>query len=400
MSADVAPQAVQLLVDLSELVRTDARSGIQRATRGVLGALLEAPPPGVRVVPVYDAGGFYAYAPLPGPDGALAPWAAGEETPISVAAGDIFFGLDLAAEQVPRNAAVLRDLKTHGVRLYFVVYDLLPARHPEWFFDGAQAWYTRWLAEAARLADGLICNSHATVNDLLDWCDEHPPERATPLYVGCARLGADLQKAQPVYGLQASDEDVLAAVAARPTLLMVGTLEPRKMHAQALDALELMWRDGADVNLAIVGKVGWNVDDLASRLRTHGELGKRLLWVERASDEMLLKLYERASALLVASAGEGFGLPLIEAAQHGLPVIARDLPVFREVGGAHAWFYEAGTPADLASALFRWFELRARGTVPASSGMPFLSWADSAVEFLRCMDGGWLAQAPVRLSAG
>src|SRR3546814_20205534 len=96
---------------------------------------------------------------------------------------------------------------------------------------------------------------------------------------------------------------------------MVGTLEPRKAHAQAIAAFESLWARGTDIALVIVGKLGWRVDGLPDRLRRHPEFGKRLFWLEGISDEFLEQLYARTSFLLGASEGEGFGLPLIEAAR-------------------------------------------------------------------------------------
>ncbi|WGG51374.1 glycosyltransferase [Rugamonas sp. DEMB1] len=396
MRAEPTPQ---LLLDLSELIGHDARSGVQRVSRAVLLALLAAPPPGRRVRPVYDAGGYYAYAEAEAGGG----WrraAPGAEAPLRTRPGDLFFGLDLALEQVARNQALLAGLRRHGVRLYFFVHDLLPLRHPEWFEAGVCAAFERWLAACAALADGLLCNSRATADDLLDWLGQAPPARAAPLQVGYCHLGADLAASAPSAGLGGADEAVLAALAARPTLLMVGTLEPRKMHAQALQALERLWRDGVECNLVVVGKPGWRVEHVARRLRGHAEAGRRLFWLEAASDELLARLYRGSSALLAASAAEGFGLPLVEAAQHGLPVIARDLAVFREVGGGHAWYFRADDGAALAAALADWLALRAAGRAPASAAMPRLSWADAAGQMLACLlEQRWYRQAPVRLAA-
>src|SRR5471032_3387750 len=125
MPAERAAPA-QLLVDLSVLVQKDDHSGIQRVVRNVLAELTQAPPAGYRVVPVYDASGYYAYVQdgvlsgdagadggahdhgsasgTNGDDGA-APAAAPDA--LRVRAGDIFFGLDLAPKQVPQNAAAL-----------------------------------------------------------------------------------------------------------------------------------------------------------------------------------------------------------------------------------------------------------------------------------------------------
>ena len=176
---------------------------------------------------------------------------------------------------------------------------------------------------------------------------------------------------------------------------MVGTIEPRKGHAQALAAFERLWTAGVQANLIIVGREGWGLEQLTKRLRTHPERGKRLLWLEGASDEMLLRFYESAVALLAASEGEGFGLPLVEAAKHGLPIIARDLPVFREVAGEHAFYFSGMSPEDLGAAISSWLALRERGEAPSSEGMPWLTWAQSTSQLLDVIhNGNWYARWP------
>jgi glycosyltransferase involved in cell wall biosynthesis len=120
------------------------------------------------------------------------------------------------------------------------------------------------------------------------------------------------------------------------------------------------------------------VDDLAERMRNHAEAGKRLHWLAKASDADLNALYEKCTALLAMSQDEGFGLPLIEAAKHGLPIIARDILVFREIAGEHAAYFSGSRGSDFASALSAWIDRHGRGDVPASAGMPWLTWAGSA----------------------
>jgi glycosyltransferase involved in cell wall biosynthesis len=167
---------------------------------------------------------------------------------------------------------------------------------------------------------------------------------------------------------------------------MVGTIEPRKSHAQVLDAFELLWQRGSDAMLVIVGRPGWMTAAFVARLRAHPEAGKRLLWIEDATDEMLERLYESCSALILASRGEGFGLPLVEAAQRGLPIIARDLPVFREVARDHAFYFADDAPQALAQSIEAWLALREKGTHPLSRGMPFLTWAQSAAQLRRLLE--------------
>ncbi|MDZ7761285.1 MAG: glycosyltransferase [Desulfovermiculus sp.] len=156
------------------------------------------------------------------------------------------------------------------------------------------------------------------------------------------------------------------------------TLEPRKGHTQVLSAFELLWKQREDVNLAIVGKPGWTVENLIKRLKHHPERAKRLFWLQGISDEYLKKIYTASTCLIAASEGEGFGLPLIEAAQHKLPIIARDLQVFREVAGEHAYYFQGKKSDDLARAVQNWLKHYEQDEHPKSDDMPWLTWEQSA----------------------
>jgi hypothetical protein len=159
---------------------------------------------------------------------------------------------------------------------------------------------------------------------------------------------------------------------------MVGTIEPRKGHAQTLSAFERLWENGYDINLVIVGKKGWLVDELIDRLCYHPELEEHLFWLEGISDEYLEKVYAASVCLIAASEGEGFGLPLIEAARHKLPIIARDIPAFREVAGEYAFYFKGKESTDLVEVIKGWLVLYSKKQHPYSDNMPWLTWKESA----------------------
>ena len=133
----------------------------------------------------------------------------------------------------------------------------------------------------------------------------------------------------------------------------------------------------------LVGRAGWRVEALLERLRQHPRRQTQLFWLEGISDEYLEKIYAASTCLIAASYDEGFGLPLIEAAQHKLPIMARDIAVFREVAGEHAYYFDGLAPQDLASAIERWLALHASGQHPRSDAMPWLTWAQSAQQLLQ-----------------
>ncbi|TDY37152.1 glycosyltransferase involved in cell wall biosynthesis [Paraburkholderia rhizosphaerae] len=386
----------QLLVDVSELVQRDAKSGIQRVVRNVLSILLRNSPEGYRVEPVYQRDGRYLYArnftcAMLGLDDSIL-----NDEEVEPRPQDRFLGLDLYPDGVVRNERLFHEFRNRGVSVYFVVYDLLPVLRPDTFVANADVHFAHWLKAISRAADGLICISRAVADELCEWVARADVRRCTPLNVGYFHLGADLSVGAPPHVSRVPDKadrqrvSVLEHVKARPSLLMVGTVERRKAHAQALSALELLWARGAQVNLVIVGKQGWMADELIKTLRNHPENGKRLFWLEKASDALLLELYDCASGLLVASEGEGFGLPLIEAAQHGLPIVARDLPVFREVAGEHAFYFSGTSAESLAEPLTKWLSLLEQRSVPDSSGMRWLTWAESTERLLNVIsDRDW-----------
>ncbi|POA32052.1 MULTISPECIES: glycosyltransferase family 1 protein [unclassified Pseudomonas] len=377
-----------LFVDISELCKHDGKSGIQRVVRSILAEWLNHPPEGYEIKPVYTKVGepFYRYAThfttmFRGKDASEAD----QDEAISYRAGDVYLCLDLLMDVLPHKQTYLDTMRSHGVSIFFVVYDLLILQLPHCFVESLQAHYVKWIHAVAQY-DGAMCISHAVADELREWLDKNVPPRKRPFCIGAFHLGADIDQSMPSTGFPENPALRIESLEAFPNFLMVGTLEPRKGHAQTLDAFELLWAAGVQANLIIVGKHGWLVDELAARLASHPELGKRLLWLEGASDEYLEYLYNHCDCLIAASYGEGFGLPLIEAAQYKLPIIARDLPVFREVAGEFAWYFNGTTAQDIAESLTEWLKLYEYKQHPQSGGMPWLTWKGSAQQLIGEID--------------
>ena len=373
----------QLLVDISELVQRDSRTGIQRVVRSVLKEWLENPPDGFRVEPVYATlAQPYWYARKFAAQFTGAPSGALQDDPIDFSPGDIFFALDLQPQVQTAHAGFFQHLRQQGVAVKFLVYDLLCILQPEHFPTGSAEGLSSWLQVVGE-TDGAVCISQAVADELNDWMGARAWKRLRPFQLAANPLGADVDGSAPTRGLPAKAQDVLATLSLRPSFLMVGTLEPRKGHVQVLDAFEHLWDSGKDINLVIVGKHGWMVDHVAERLRSHSEWGKRLFWLEGISDEYLEKLYAASTCLIAASYGEGFGLPLIEAAQHQLPIIARDIPVFREVAGEHAFYFDTFNPEGLALCISEWLSLYTDGKHPQSLNITWLTWKKSAARLMQ-----------------
>jgi glycosyltransferase involved in cell wall biosynthesis len=160
--------------------------------------------------------------------------------------------------------------------------------------------------------------------------------------------------------------------------LVVGTIEPRKDCARVLGAFERLWTEGSDAVLMLFGRAGWRSYDLIDRLRAHSERGKRLFWFEHGSDHELDFAYRHAAALIFASRCEGFGLPLVEAMHYGLPVLAADIPVFREIGADYPAFFSPGNEQAIYDAVRSFADTQRSNPRAQHLPRPWPSWSDSA----------------------
>ncbi len=390
----------QLLVDVSVLAQDDYRTGIQRVVRAQVMELLNNPPAGFRVEPVrlnfahdrwhYRYAREFTASMLGLPDGIL------EDEPVEVSRGDIFYMPDYWSEGVTKatQAGVYADWRARGIETTFLIHDILPLTMPQHFPEWSFEEQTLWLGSLADSADRLICISQDVADEARSWIEQHRPDALKRLKFAVLHHGADIDASAPSKGMPRDADAVFQALRSRPSYLMVGTIEPRKGYLQTLDAFELLWKQGFDANLVIVGAEGWknlNLDmrrtipQIVKRLRRHPEAGKRLFWLEGISDEYLEKVYAACSCLIAASEGEGFGLPLIEAGRHGIPILARDIPVFREVAGEYASYFSGKTPEELALDLAKWQMLFEQGQAPKSQGMPWMTWAENVEQLKKIL---------------
>jgi len=381
LSPGISPTVPKkLLVDVSELYFRDAKTGIQRVVKRVISEFQRGEGVDYQVIPIFGVTGK-GYRVASGYPGSSAYVASLNECPIEYAPGDVFLGLDLSAHLFPEFDKELERMRRAGVSIHFVVYDLIPLLHAKFAYPGIDGAFNNWMRSISQYADGVVAISAAVAADVKVWLQQHGGGRVMPS-ISHFHLGADIEEVQGQGGVTLEDA-FIEQLKAVPTFLMVGTLEPRKGHAQTLAAFDLLWAQGVEVNLVLVGKEGWAVEQLVQNLRAHPQLGKRLFWLQGLSDADLTELYSASCALIAASEAEGFGLPLIEAAQHKLPIIARDIPVFREVAGEYAYYFQGGAARELAQAVKQWLALLEKGAQPLSDEMPWLHWSESAAELKR-----------------
>jgi glycosyltransferase involved in cell wall biosynthesis len=382
----------QLLVDVSSIVHSDLHTGIERVVRAQLLQLMRNPPDGFRIEPVYfsdmDGVPHYRYARRYAHKLLAIETANVEELPVTVNMGDIFYGADFCPGNVIEagKAGIYAKWRKDGVKVNFLIYDILPVLRPEFFPDQTDKLHVQWLKCIAENADKLICISRSVAGELSLWFEQQEEQIENRFQVTALHIGADIAASFPSSGMPDDAAQLLRDMKSTPYFLMVGTIEPRKGHLQTLAAFEQLWRDKSPAKLVIVGREGWKslqshqrrtIPQIIEKLNNHPELGKRLIWLSDISDEYLQKIYAACTCLLFPSEAEGFGLPLIEAAICNRPIIARNIPIFRELAQDHAYFFDGLMPADLARAIKDWMILHASGNTPSSVTMQWNTWGEN-----------------------
>ncbi len=375
----------QLLLDISKLVQKDMKTGIQRVVWGVLQELLRNPPDGWVVEPIYastDAPG-YRYASNFMHFGSKRQRTS--EQAVTIKEGDIFFGLDLIPD-LPQYP-LLKEWHKKGVCIQFLVHDLLPITMQNAFLPPIPQAFARWLKITTEF-DGVVCVSRCIADEYYDWLQTYNPKRNQPFLINWSHNGVCIENWNCESNFNLEVFSLIDRFNLRPTFLMVGTIEPRKGHDETLQAFTQLWEEGVDINLVIVGKLGWKFSEFMHQFMRHPQLSNRLFWLNNLNDEDLIKTYSASTCLIAASLGEGFGLPLIEAAKYKLPIIARDIPIFHEVAGKHAYFFKNDkSPETLAGAITDWLHLYRQGRHPKSDNLPYLTWKESTAKLLNILMG-------------
>lgn len=288
--------------------------------------------------------------------------------PMDIVDGDIFLLLDSSWHLDFYDLA--DRLKARGASIISVVYDLIPLTHPQFCDAGLTKVFERWFDWIARTADGFVCISRTVEQDVRQAVNmRQGAELADSRLYDHFYLGSELDLATRDTELDQSLQEVFSG--SMPVYLMVSTIEPRKNHAYLLDAFERLWARGVEVRLCIIGKVGWKSEELIGRIQHHPELNRKLFIFNRLNDSGLEYAYAHARALVFPSHAEGFGLPLVEAMQRGVPVMASDIPVFREIGDDYVAYFDLADPEALASLVE---QHQCSGQFPASKALAEWQW--------------------------
>lgn len=344
----------RIYIDLSRLCLTPFTTGIQRVAKEIVLRMLHHPAAEVtllaampsqtawRVLP-HEAFTAYYTESSGTPYGSDAPQIL---TPEDIPADAVFFDIDSAWNMPMQRGWLFPKLKARGVTIVPHLYDLIPVTEPQYFHAQTMRQFLSWVTAVLQYADVIICNAEATkaaLHTLCNTLDMQPPACTV------VPLGADF--AQKMTDPADADEELLAKLPQYRYLLMVGTIEPRKNHRLLLDAVPQLAKRG--IKVVFAGRIGWNMEQFAKEMARHPQNGTDFFFAEGPSDATIQALYRNALAVAFPTKNEGFGLPIVEAYLNGTPVLASNIPVLREVGGALADYFDNTSVTALLEAVDR-----------------------------------------------
>lgn len=377
------PDAVRrLLIDVTGTISRDMGTGIERVTKDLSRALLEADP--AQCLLVRCERGRVLACPS-----AFDPAPREGERELAIEPGDRLLILADAWNYPELYDGIFDVVRGGGGKVVVCVHDVIPALHPAACHDRTLALFCPWLTEMVRNADGVLTVSRASLDDLLRVVSTRRLPYRAGLTLASFHNGS---RFAPGAEAKASARAQRLFREKTPLFLCVGTFEPRKGHKIAVEAFERLWAQGKDARLVFIGRRGWLDHALAARIQEHPQFNRKLFWFEDVDDAELSYFYSQMTALVFPSFAEGFGLPIIEAARYGKPVICSDIAVFREIGRDGAVYFDVNDPDALAA---RVSDLEAGRVEADPERILHSTWPEAAVRIIDVVrNNNWDVRLP------
>ncbi len=370
------PRLKQMFIDITSLIKTDS----QKMLKSQLKNLLEKPIPGYRVEPIYldnvDGKWIYKYA---------REFTANfidinlllDDEPIDIFEGDLLY--------VPELHPILPEIyeqglfsymKAKNVQISFMVHNILPLISQDYFPEHVYKTFNNLINVMASYADKLICVSKSLEEEIRNYLHKNnllnKSIQITHIYPGfeIAHKFSD--------SVDVNDLEVFYNINQKPYFLVNSSIEPWKGHEQVLKAFEILWERGYDFNLVFLGNKVYKMEDfIVNYIEKHPQKDKKIFWLSYISDDLTKMFIENAKAAILASEYEGFDFSILEYAYYKTPIIARDIPVFREIAKDGAYYFpNTKDEKVLANSILEWYSLYRENKHPKPDSIKWMSWQE------------------------
>jgi len=191
-----------------------------------------------------------------------------------------------------------------------------------------QKWFLKLTTkQAVRYAYKIITPTKATKDDLIK-------------YFNCPEKKIEVT----YFGVTLHCHDSLAMTERKKQILYIGRIEEKKNINHLIKAFQIFYQKHPDYQLILAGKPGYGFKNIQYQIANIHYLGY-------ISEEQKKQLLSESSCFVFISKHEGFGFPILEAFDFGLPVVASDIPVLREIGGDACIYVNPDSSEDIARGL-------------------------------------------------
>ncbi len=262
--------------------------------------------------------------------------------PVPISKGDVLF-CPAYWHDVPPD--LFWGLQRQGCNIVTLVHDVLPITYKRFYQSPWKEQFEDHLMQHLRHADAVYAVSGYTARSIAEIAERKGllNRSIDVAHNGYAPLVGDALAAKITSGhFSPVIQKGLAydIINTHQPYVMVGSVEPKKGHIPTIKSFEALWEAGFDRSLVVIGRKGWLEQSVVFTIEQSSFYGKKLFWFQDFDDVDLFYAYQHSRGLIFASYAEGFGIPMVEAMRCGLPVVAYDTPVNREVLGEHGLFFD------------------------------------------------------------
>ena len=228
------------------------------------------------------------------------------------------------------------------VKTIVTIHDLIFLRYPQFYSRFDVMMHHQKVKHACRVADRIVAVSEQTAKDIIQFLNADPA-KIKVIYQGCHRQFRHKHRPEEIAAVRKKYD------LPERYILMVGSIESRKNAITLLKAFAMLPKDGRP-GLVLVGKGTTYLDQVKSTIAALN-IEKEVALIHHTAFSDLPAIYQGATVFAYPSLFEGFGIPIIEAIESGIPVLTSKGSCFAEAGGPHAWYADPQLPEEWASHL-------------------------------------------------
>jgi len=295
--------------------------------------------------------------------------------------GDIYLNCGISKIFLPLFYLKIFDniFSKKNLLVVFTVHDLLPIEHSHWWPLYQSMVHKYWIQAIAIKSNILLSVSNETQKKLKTFLQKRG--LADAVIFESVSLGSNLHKDRIAASINSSRFQPLASSI---NFLHVSTIEPRKGHLLLIKAFEILWKQNFNINLVLVGSIGWKNKKILDSIYSSPFLNKNLFWYSNLSDSELIQCYRLSDVVIHPSEAEGFGLSIVEGQNFKKYIICRNIPIFREVAlGDNVTFFNTDHPKTLSNIIKR---LLVQRVYKRKVNVKIRDWADTTKRIIEILE--------------